>query len=251
MKTSESISNISAALAKFQKEVKQPKKDTNNPFFNKKYVPLEGVVAVITDPLTNNGLSYIQSTGSEGESVTVTTLLMHTSGEFIESDPLKLPGHQLQKGGSKDFNPQGIGSAITYGRRYSLTALLGIASEEDDDGNSGSSNPNTSEGYAPTTPSGEHNSSSRTPQGQQGNTNLISTPQINLTSKLKKEKGISDTDFNRMVTEISNGKTDIKELTKKQASEFIDLLSNYTVVEKDPFAGEGKPIDISDDDLPF
>lgn len=149
MKTSESISNISAALAKFQSEVKQPKKDANNPFFNKKYVPLEGVVSVITEPLAKNGLSYIQSTGTDEEHVIVTTLLMHTSGEFIESDPLKLPGHQVQKGGGKDFNPQGIGSAITYGRRYSLTALLGIASEEDDDGNAGSQGNNQGQGNKP------------------------------------------------------------------------------------------------------
>lgn len=135
MRTSESISNISAALSSFQKEVKQPKKDTNNPFFGSKYVPLEGVVAAITEPLAKHGLSYIQSTGTEEEKVIVTTLLMHTSGEFIESDPLKLPGLQVKKNGDKDFNAQGIGAAITYGRRYSLTALLGIASEEDDDGN--------------------------------------------------------------------------------------------------------------------
>lgn len=138
MRTSESISNISAALSKFQSEVKQPKKDTNNPFFNSKYVPLEGLVSVITEPMAANGLSYIQSTGTEEELVTITTLLMHTSGEFIESDPLKLPGHQAKKNGEKDFNPQGIGSAITYGRRYSLAAILGIASEDDDDGNAGS-----------------------------------------------------------------------------------------------------------------
>ncbi|MGR6762691.1 ERF family protein [Paenibacillus sp. T2-29] len=138
MRTSESISNIAAALAKFQGEVKQPKKDTNNPFFNKKYVPLEGVVSVITEPLSKNGLSYFQSTATVDENVIVKTMVMHESGEFIESDELKLPGYQIQKGGGKDFNPQGIGAAITYGRRYSLTAALGIASEDDDDGNTGS-----------------------------------------------------------------------------------------------------------------
>ncbi|NWL87589.1 ERF family protein [Paenibacillus sp. 79R4] len=152
MRTSESISNISAALSKFQSEVKQPKKDTNNPFFNSKYVPLEGVVSVITEPLAKHGLSYIQSTGTEDEQVTITTLLMHTSGEFIESDPLKLPGHQVKKNGEKDFNPQGIGSAITYGRRYSLTALLGIASEDDDDGNSGTRDPKQTDDKGPKQP---------------------------------------------------------------------------------------------------
>lgn len=141
MQRSESIGAIAAALAKFQGEVKQPKKDANNPYFSSKYVPLEGVVSVITEPLAKNGLSYIQSTATIEEHVIVKTLLMHESGEWIETDELKLPAYQVRKDGTKDFNPQGIGAAITYGRRYSLSAALGIASEDDDDGNTGAGSP--------------------------------------------------------------------------------------------------------------
>lgn len=141
MQRSESIGAIAAALAKFQGEVKQPKKDANNPYFSSKYVPLEGVVSVITEPLAKNGLSYIQSTATIEEQVIIKTLLMHESGEWIETDELKLPAYQVRKDGTKDFNPQGIGAAITYGRRYSLSAALGIASEDDDDGNTGAGSP--------------------------------------------------------------------------------------------------------------
>ncbi len=218
MRTSESISNISAALAKFQSEVKQPKKDTNNPFFNKKYVPLEGVVSVITEPLAKNGLSYIQSTGTEGENVIVTTLLMHTSGEFIESDPLRLPGHQVQKGGGKDFNPQGIGSAITYGRRYSLTALLGIASEEDDDGNSGSGDQSTS-GNKPNSQSAGN-----------GQVDKRSEAQVKRLFAIAKDKGVSVANLKKALMKDYN-KTQAEDLTKK---EYDELCGRLEAAGKEP-----------------
>lgn len=136
MKYSESLANIASALSKFQAEVKQPKKDKDNPFFRSKYVPLESVISAIAPTLEKHGLSYYQSTGTNGESAVVTTLVMHSSGEYIESDPLEAPALQSTKGNGKEYNAQGVGSAITYLRRYSLTAALGIASEDDDDGNS-------------------------------------------------------------------------------------------------------------------
>ncbi|MDQ0091626.1 hypothetical protein J2T12_005066 [Paenibacillus anaericanus] len=146
---------------------------------------------------------------------------------------------------------KGVGKALTYAEKYFMLKFFNIATDKDDpDAFQQKHDPNTP--VTPTTASGNQSSqSTKETQGSRGTDFLISQPQINLTLKLKKTKKISDEDFNRMVTEISNGKTDIKELTKKQASEFIDLLNNYTVVEKDPFVGEGKPIDISDDDLPF
>lgn len=140
MKRSESIAQLAAALAKFQKEVISPKNNADNPFYSSKYAPLHEVINVIREPLAKNGLSYIQSTSTYDKNVTVTTLLMHESGEFIESEPLSLPGLQVTKSG-KELTPQGVGSAITYGRRYSLTAILGIASEDDTDGNEGTPDP--------------------------------------------------------------------------------------------------------------
>lgn len=134
MKTSESIKNIAAALCKFQQECDSPKKTAKNPHFKSKYAPLEEIIKVATPTMSANGLSHFQSTSSDGDSVVVTTVLMHTSGEFIESDPLRLPMGKA--------TAQGAGSSLTYARRYSLCAILGIAAEEDDDANGASDQQN-------------------------------------------------------------------------------------------------------------
>lgn len=130
MNKSESIKNIASAISKFQSEVPNPKKVAENPFFKSSYVPLDEVINVIKPYLAKHGLSFFQSSGGDGKNITVTTMLMHESGEWIESDPLTVIATKA--------DPQQAGSAITYARRYSLSAILGIASEEDDDGNSGS-----------------------------------------------------------------------------------------------------------------
>ncbi|EAE2768887.1 TPA: ERF family protein, partial [Listeria monocytogenes] len=75
---------------------------------------------------------YIQIPLTEENKVGVKTILMHASGEFVEFDPFMLP---LDKN-----TAQGAGSALTYARRYTLSAAFGIASDEDDDGNSASGN---------------------------------------------------------------------------------------------------------------
>lgn len=128
MKKSESIKEIATALSKFQGEVENPKNVANNPFFKSKYAPLDEVVNVIKKPLSKNGLAYIQEPMSDdGVTVSIVTTIMHESGEWIESNPLKLKNEKP--------TAQGSGSSITYARRYQLTSMLGIASEEDDDGN--------------------------------------------------------------------------------------------------------------------
>lgn len=133
------ITNLAFALSKFQEEVHNPANTATNPQFRSKYAPLDVVINTVKPILAKNGLSFIQSTGAQGESIEITTMLLHESGEYIISDPLVLPAYQLKKGGEKDFNAQGAGSAITYGRRYSLSAMLGLSSEDDDDGNVASS----------------------------------------------------------------------------------------------------------------
>lgn len=127
MNKSESIKNIASAMAKFQGEVKNPPKTASNPFFKSKYTTLDTLIETAKPILESNGLSYIQSCGGDGQFMTITTLLMHSSGEWIETEPLVLKADKV--------TAQGAGSAITYGRRYALAAALGLASDEDDDGN--------------------------------------------------------------------------------------------------------------------
>ncbi|MGF7118033.1 ERF family protein [Methanobacterium oryzae] len=122
------IKNIAAALLEVQREIRNPSNTATNPFFKSKYAPLPDILNCVRPLLTENGILLIQNTGSnEAGDVYIQTKLIHKSGEVIETDKLLL---------KPDKNTaQGIGSAITYGRRYQLTALLGISSEDDDDGN--------------------------------------------------------------------------------------------------------------------
>jgi hypothetical protein len=135
IKMSESIANLAEAYAKFQQEVVNPSNTAKNPQFKSNYAPLDEVINTSKPVLAKYGLSVLQSTGSEGEAIKIVSILMHKSGEYIQSDELVLPAYQTKGGGVKEFNAQGAGSAITYGRRYSLSAILGLASEDDDDGN--------------------------------------------------------------------------------------------------------------------
>lgn len=131
MNKSESIIKLSAALSKFQTEVKNPPNSTVNPFFKSKYAPLDVVINTAKELLGKYGISYIQMPGGNGESVSCITILM-CEGEWIESDVLVLKADKV--------TAQGAGSAITYARRYQLSAMLGLAGEEDDDGNHATGN---------------------------------------------------------------------------------------------------------------
>ena len=129
MNKSETISKLAMALAKAQAKIKGAVKDSENPFFKSKYADLESVWGAIREPFTSNGLSVTQLTNSETtDGVVIETVLMHESGEWISS-------HLLMKPVKND--PQGVGSAITYGRRYGLQAIAGVC-PEDDDGNKAS-----------------------------------------------------------------------------------------------------------------
>lgn len=126
MKTSESISEIAKALNEVRKNIKQPEKSANNPFFKSKYVMLEGVVDAI-DKALPKGFAYTQEATSDGNQISVSTILLHESGQYIQFDPLNVP---VTKNDAQAF-----GSAETYARRYTLSAVFGVTSDVDDDGN--------------------------------------------------------------------------------------------------------------------
>lgn len=126
MEKSTTITEIAKALANFQGKVATIKKDGENPFFKSKYATLENVIETIRKPLSEAGLSFAQFPCGENE---LTTIIMHISGEYLQSTVKINP---------KDNTPQSQGSAITYMRRYALSAVLGLATEEDDDGNEAS-----------------------------------------------------------------------------------------------------------------
>ncbi len=130
MNKSESVAELAAALAKAQGQMKGAIKDSANPFFKSKYADLASVVEAIRAAFSANGLSYIQTVEpSEKDEVRVETTLLHASGEWISCGVLSLPVSKV--------DAQGYGSALTYARRYSLSAAVGVA-PEDDDGNAAS-----------------------------------------------------------------------------------------------------------------
>lgn len=121
MNKSESIKNLALALCKFQSNIGKVKKEATNPFFKSKYASLANILDVIQKPLADAGLSFAQFPDADG----LTTILMHESGEWIESI-YSMPVAKIN-------DPQAMGSAITYARRYALGSILGLNIDEDDD----------------------------------------------------------------------------------------------------------------------
>jgi len=118
------MKNIASALVKAQLEMITPKKGSVNPFFKNKYADLNDVLAAVVPALNNNGIVLLQPlVNIEGKNF-VKTVLMHESGEVFES---------LAEIFCKNTNDaQAYGSGVTYARRYSLSSICGIGSEDDD-----------------------------------------------------------------------------------------------------------------------
>jgi hypothetical protein len=125
IETSSSIENLASALGKFQAETHGVVRDATNPFHKNRYATLEAVIETARPALTKAGLAFLQAPGGMiGNLIELETMLMHgASGEWIRvitMMPLQKP------------DPQGVGSAITYGCRYALMAMLGLPPLDDD-----------------------------------------------------------------------------------------------------------------------
>ena len=137
------MKELYTSLAKFNQEVDKIAKDANNPMFRNNYATVDQIITEIRPILAKNGLSVIQipmnlNLNDGGEWVGVKTILLHESGQTLESDPfyLKAQAQKVDKNtGETSITPQSLGSAITYARRYSLTSFLCLATGQDDDGN--------------------------------------------------------------------------------------------------------------------
>jgi len=126
METSAEINELATALAKAQSKIEGASKDGLNPHYKSRYATLAAVWDAARKPLTDNGLSIVQAASAVAEfaeRVTITTMLMHSSGQWIK-DTLTMS--------AASGRPQEVGSAISYGRRYQLAAMVGIAPEDDD-----------------------------------------------------------------------------------------------------------------------
>lgn len=133
IKQSESISALMKAFVAMQAEITNVEKNASNPYFKSKYADLPTILNMSRPILQKHGLAVIQMPSMDQGLVIVTTRLVHESGEWLESTAMT-PLQQAKQ------DPQGVGSAITYLRRYGLSAMLNI-SQEDDDGESAMSRP--------------------------------------------------------------------------------------------------------------
>lgn len=217
MNKSETIGELAKSLSAFQGEVKQPSKDKDNPFFKSKYVPLESVVEAITEISAKHGLSFLQYPVNQENKVGIITILMHSSGEFIETEPIyATPTKQ---------DAQAAGSVITYLKRYSLSAVFGITSDEDDDGNNGSSNTKPKQPYnAP-----KQTQSKPPEQPAQNGVKMITDPQVKAigtkTGLIGKATGVEQRQVYISATKHLNIDKSTRELTAEEAGKVISYLA--------------------------
>ena len=129
---SDKIDKLAMALAQVQGELEGAKSDSTNPFFNSSYADLHTVIKSSFPYLSKHGLSVSQGNEVIAGAVCITTTLMHESGQWLRSK-IKLPMEKV--------TAQGVGAACTYGRRYGLSAIVGIAQYDDDANAISGSNP--------------------------------------------------------------------------------------------------------------
>ncbi len=134
---SDAINELAGALAKAQGKIKPAIKSVENTFYKSSFADLPAVMEACRGPLSENGLAIIQLTQYEGDQIWLETILAHSSGQFIGS---KYPVRPVKS------DPQGLGSALTYARRYALMAMVGIVADDgsDDDANAASGHGNGS-----------------------------------------------------------------------------------------------------------
>ena len=205
MEKSEQVNELVKALCKAQEQFVNPSKNQVNPFHKNKYADLTAIIDTVRKPLASNGLAFIQTPEMDGELVNLTTTLFHTSGQYISF---------CFKAKAEKNGIQGIGSLITYAKRYSLTSLLGIAPEGDDD-----------DGEATKQEVKQQPQQKQQPQNN-GN-NKPSKEQMGKLHAIIKELGIEREAGLGIMTDVCERKINSsKELNKYEISKVIDFLEH-------------------------
>lgn len=222
---SDSIGKIAQALVQFHSEIRSISHDEVNPHFKSKYTTLDHMIDHTKPILAKHGLTIIQFPGGDAEKVTIRTMILHVSGEWIESESLTLKPVKM--------DPQGAGSAITYGRRYSYAAALSLSLGDDDDGNLASAPPAQTPANAGKQRLDEEREKANKNQAPASSQETASPAQVNYIYKIKKDKQISDESLKVFLNEYANGK-ELKNVTKKEASDIITIINNLAVSEDMP-----------------
>ncbi len=210
-----------AALARAQAKMETPKFDSTNPHFKSKFASLVATIKATKPALNEEGLALTQFPvrGSDGMPM-LRTILTHADGGMLSEDMPLLPGKN---------DMQGLGAAITYARRFSWSAVCGIASEEDDDGNStvpaatgasrSASQPKTDPVATPAPPKAENGSQ---------RVQLVSDPQKRKIGVLLRERQVDEGVYRAKLATFNVEHT--KDLTVPQASALIEWLTELSTV---------------------
>lgn len=215
MNKSETITELAKALVKFNSEVNKIAKDADNPFFKNNYATLDTIIDEIRPILSKHGLSIMQIPSGDGQNVTLKTLLLHESGEWLESDELTMKPVKN--------DPQAVGSCITYARRYSLAAFLSLNTGEDDDGNGATygkdkPKPKSNSGQAP-------NKS----QGSNGNGKASEKQMKMIHAKIAHISALTKTEKQTIEDTLKGniGTDNLSEISSQVASKAIEVLMGW------------------------
>ena len=227
MNQSDKLDKLVEALVGFHAEVGTIRKDSTNPFFGSKYASLSTILSQVLPVLTRHGLTIIQLPSGTG----LTTTLAHTSGQYISQTMDLMP---------VKADPQAQGSAITYARRYAVSAVLSLNVDEDDDGNAA-----TAQATAPATaPAPKKAVPQAVPQGDD-------KPWFNAIDK----NGVTTTAGHEMAQRIAGGSASWEDLygsfkvSKKDRAEVERLVAEYRQQTAHPTRAE--QAEYEDEPLPF
>ncbi|WP_369355707.1 ERF family protein [Lysinibacillus capsici] len=215
MNKSETITELAKALVKFNSEVNKIAKDADNPFFKNNYATLDTIIDEIRPILSKHGLSIMQIPSGDGQNVTLKTLLLHESGEWLESDELTMKPVKN--------DPQAVGSCITYARRYSLAAFLSLNTGEDDDGNG------ATYGKDKPKPKGNSGQASSKPQGNGGNGKASEKQMKMIHAKIAHISALAKTDKHTIEDTLKGniGTDNLSEISSQVASKAIEVLMGW------------------------
>lgn len=215
MNRSETIAELAKSLVKFNLEVNKIAKDADNPFFKNNYATLDTIIDEIRPILSKHGLSIMQIPSGDGQNVTLKTLLLHESGEWLESDELTMKPVKN--------DPQAVGSCITYARRYSLAAFLSLNTGEDDDGNG------ATYGKDKPKPKGNSGQAPSKPQGSSGNGKASEKQMKMIHAKIAHISAISKTDKHTIEDTLKGniGTDNLNEISSQIASKAIEVLIGW------------------------
>lgn len=208
MKTSESIVKITGALLNFQKNVVGIKKDGKG--YGYDYITIDSILLLVRPALSAEGIVLMQDVSNivVGDEVlpTCETRLLHSSGEWISTGALIVKPVNISKKGevSSTITPQNLGSAITYSKRYQLTALLGLSADVDDD-------------------------AAAISQNKQAWGQKISQEQINLLAELMKVKHVDKEHMKGIMVQVLQTSKSSSQLTGEEADKLIAHMTKMQV----------------------